>query len=586
MMCDEYQPSRRRIAPFSPFGAFSYSATIASLYSGLKTRRDGFGAGSVPPPDADCLPDEVDTYTGISDPRPQVSTPVTLGVSHHLDQQGSALHLRTDLLCCQRARQQRQLVKPPPAWSLPSYSCGPVDPYSVVDGTPSEQRPAMPNVQLGVATVIRQPEVPLPLPLWACWSPSIDADMGEPVSTFGQELRRRRLERGLSLSQVSALVHYTKGHLSKIENGGRRPGRDLARRLDQVLCARGDLAGLLSEGPPGLPADGPEEWVPQLPPIASGHPDAVDLPLRFGGAAFDAYGALLRDLRVLGQRTRPAEVLAVGAPFVETLCKIAQVSDADDRVRALRLASRYAEYLGWMAQENTDDNGAVWWIRRAMALAGRAGDDTMSGYAHIRMAELAIYRDDAVGVLRYAGYALDQASDNRTRAAAYQRIAQGHAIRNEESDCRRALDQSVAAGDHRDEQDAPAGMPPLGGTTMPNPAAFVRGWCMLDLARAAEAIEALQPQFAQITEKAVRVRARCGARLALAFACAGELDHACEVAEPTMAATQEADSATARSDLRSLARHLRRWGNDPHVRRIQPRLGAVLHREPLPRQSD
>lgn len=406
------------------------------------------------------------------------------------------------------------------------------------------------------------------------------------MTSFGQELRRRRLERDLSLGQLSALVHYTKGHLSKIENGGKRPGRDLARRLDQMLGARGELAGLLPEVRASFPADELEAWMPRLPANPAGQPDSVDLPLNIGDAAFDAYIGLLNDLRVLGQRTRPSDVLAVGAPFVETLCKIAQLSDADDRTKALSLASRYAEYLGWMAQENTDDNGAVWWIRRAMALAGRAGDVAMTGYANIRMAELAIYRDDAVGVLRYAGYALNQASDGRTKVVAFQRIAQGHAIRNEESACRRALDQSAAVDTWLDEQATLPGVPPLGGTTMPNPAAFVRGWCMLDLARVTEAIEALQPQFAEIGEQAVRVRARCGARLALALASAGEIDHACEVAAPTIAATLEADSATARADLRSLARQLRRWGNDPHVRRIQPSLGAALHRDPMPRQSD
>ena len=54
--CDEYRPSRRRIAPFSPFGAFSYSATIASLYSALNDRRDGRGDG----PPADRGPDDDD----------------------------------------------------------------------------------------------------------------------------------------------------------------------------------------------------------------------------------------------------------------------------------------------------------------------------------------------------------------------------------------------------------------------------------------------------------------------------------------------------------------------------------------------
>ena len=43
--CDEYKPSRRRTAPFSPFGAASYSATIASLYSAGNERREGRGDG-------------------------------------------------------------------------------------------------------------------------------------------------------------------------------------------------------------------------------------------------------------------------------------------------------------------------------------------------------------------------------------------------------------------------------------------------------------------------------------------------------------------------------------------------------------
>ena len=69
IMCEEYRPSRRRIAPFSPLGAFSYSATIASLYSGLNTRRDGRGAGSAAGVDGLGWSSEmVDTNTRISNP--------------------------------------------------------------------------------------------------------------------------------------------------------------------------------------------------------------------------------------------------------------------------------------------------------------------------------------------------------------------------------------------------------------------------------------------------------------------------------------------------------------------------------------
>src|SRR6202011_537949 len=69
MIWEEYRPSRRRIAPFSPLGALSYSVTIASLYSGLNTRRDGRGAGSAAGVEGlGWSSDGVDTYTRISDP--------------------------------------------------------------------------------------------------------------------------------------------------------------------------------------------------------------------------------------------------------------------------------------------------------------------------------------------------------------------------------------------------------------------------------------------------------------------------------------------------------------------------------------
>ena len=59
--------------------------------------------------------------------------------------------------------------------------------------------------------------------------------------TFAQEVRRLRTERGLSLSQLENLVPYSKGHLSKVENGRVQPNPDLARILDDALQAGGHL---------------------------------------------------------------------------------------------------------------------------------------------------------------------------------------------------------------------------------------------------------------------------------------------------------------------------------------------------------
>ncbi|HET6855779.1 MAG TPA: helix-turn-helix domain-containing protein [Streptomyces sp.] len=77
---------------------------------------------------------------------------------------------------------------------------------------------------------------------------------------FGEELRRRRGERGISLTALARSIHYSKGYLSKIENGGKPPTPDVARRCDEALGAGGALERLV----PDVPT--PRQPVPSVPP--------------------------------------------------------------------------------------------------------------------------------------------------------------------------------------------------------------------------------------------------------------------------------------------------------------------------------
>ncbi|NED11508.1 helix-turn-helix domain-containing protein [Streptomyces sp. SID9124] len=58
--------------------------------------------------------------------------------------------------------------------------------------------------------------------------------MGE-TAAFGASLRRRRATAGMSLAELARLVHYSKGHLSKVERGLALPGADLVRLCAEVL---------------------------------------------------------------------------------------------------------------------------------------------------------------------------------------------------------------------------------------------------------------------------------------------------------------------------------------------------------------
>ncbi|MEU9027225.1 helix-turn-helix domain-containing protein [Streptomyces sp. NPDC048383] len=81
-------------------------------------------------------------------------------------------------------------------------------------------------------------------------------DGAGPAADFGAALRRIRTERGLSLSGLARLMHYSKGYLSKIENGTKPPTADLAQRCDEALGAGGALARLVPDPVP--PARRPE----------------------------------------------------------------------------------------------------------------------------------------------------------------------------------------------------------------------------------------------------------------------------------------------------------------------------------------
>lgn len=65
-------------------------------------------------------------------------------------------------------------------------------------------------------------------------------------STFGEELRRLREQRGLSLKKFAKLVHYDAGYLSKIENSLKPPTETLAKACDEALGAGARLSTLVS----------------------------------------------------------------------------------------------------------------------------------------------------------------------------------------------------------------------------------------------------------------------------------------------------------------------------------------------------
>ncbi|MEU3060396.1 helix-turn-helix transcriptional regulator [Streptomyces subrutilus] len=105
---------------------------------------------------------------------------------------------------------------------------------------------------------------------------------GGGPGAFPARLRPLRGERGLPLADLARLTHYSKGYLSKIETGAKRPTPDVARRCDEVLGAGGDPLRRVRRpgpdtGPPGPrpPGEGPYRPVPMARWRCAGCPTAA-----------------------------------------------------------------------------------------------------------------------------------------------------------------------------------------------------------------------------------------------------------------------------------------------------------------------
>jgi transcriptional regulator with XRE-family HTH domain len=423
--------------------------------------------------------------------------------------------------------------------------------------------------------------------------------VAEKSRLFAEQLRRSRLAAGLSLSELARRVHYSKGYLSKVETGAKPAGVDLARRCDAALGADGKLAALLTQPGTPEPDSRDEAWTGEVwtmnldsggaswfnpvrrrEALVSG---AALLTLGFSerrasAAAqqentFASFQSIFEQHRKIGRTMSPALVLPALIAQTHTLRELARVAESPARERFLRLASRYAEYTGWMTQEAGNDQAAMWWTRNAVDMANAAGDLDLAAHSFVRHALISLYREDAYETVQLAQRAqADTKASTRTRAMAALREAQGHALAGDDKVCRQTLDraeQQLATVEAADGMvlgtQAGAAMGPI-----------VTGWCLYDLGRPAEAAQVLDRELGELPAGS-RAHARFGARRALAHAATGEVDHACVLTHQVLDSAELVDSATIRFDLRKLARTLTRWSNHTTVRELQPRLTAALH---------
>ncbi|GAA0927376.1 helix-turn-helix transcriptional regulator [Nonomuraea longicatena] len=423
--------------------------------------------------------------------------------------------------------------------------------------------------------------------------------MAQQPMSFGTELRRRRLAADLTLTDLSRLVHYSKGQLSKVERGIKAPSRELAAQCDTTLGAGGRLAALAHRRPSGgeltrenddeevwlmrLSADGESRFQPvsRRQAVAAGAASVAGMSI--GGTALPPGSedtsllgtsrSLFDHYRRLGQAVDPGLLLPALIAQTHTLRELSSRAGPRTSRGLLRLGARYAEFVGWLVQEGGDEQATLWWTERAVDLAAAGGDHDLAAYGLVRRALVTLYREDARQTIELAQCAQTGGLPPRIRGLAAQREAQGHALAGDHSAAMGALDRARALlASHTADGDGPV----IGTTHLKDSVGMVTGWCLYDLGRPAEAARVLEAQLAEVPLQALRTRVRYGVRCALAHAAAGEVEHACALTNGLLDGVMTVGSATVATDLRRLARVLARYPRNPSVRELTPELGTAV----------
>ncbi|MEV7305429.1 helix-turn-helix transcriptional regulator [Streptomyces microflavus] len=252
---------------------------------------------------------------------------------------------------------------------------------------------------------------------------------------FGAELRRLREDAGMTLKQLAKVTTYSTGHLSKIERGVNPPTMNLAQCCDAYFNAGGRLRRLLSAE---IRSAGNRARPARRRVIVTGVGSLIAARMADGGGVGHLgdqdlppdtlFHEQLHQMKRLGQSLAPAAMLPVLRSQASTVTTLASRATGSSRTGLLITASRFAEYIGWMAQESGDEAAALHATAEAVELARAGGDTDLADYALVRRALVTYYNGDASRTIALARQAQRSTAPPRVRGLAAQREAQGHAL--------------------------------------------------------------------------------------------------------------------------------------------------------------
>lgn len=420
---------------------------------------------------------------------------------------------------------------------------------------------------------------------------------------LGAVLRELRQARGLTLAVVARRAGCDQALISFVELGHRRLHGWLAEQLDQIyetgsmVAALARESGVTSQENPASGTLTSDVFVVQLPQGGVTMPlsrrevlTALGLGIASGGLQGEFERALdgvelnddvlqslddaLHGFKKAGRMLPPAQIIDGMTGNIAILDGLRRRATDAYRYRCGSLQARYAELLAWLSEEAGDLQSAMWWIDRASQWAQAANWPGMTAYGFVRRAMLV--RRFSSGGLRAVVEArpvieMPQASP-RVKGLAANEMALAYAQVGNPDESYRYLDIATdwLAQPVREDDTL------LGQRSVAVDDLFTvyQSTCDVYLGYGERVIPVLETRLDSLVTSSFRTATITRAKLARAYANAGQPEDACRVAWHTLDAIEQVGSVSARTELRRAVPVLKQWHGRSDVHDVMHRLGA------------
>ncbi|MEY9997312.1 transcriptional regulator with XRE-family HTH domain/tetratricopeptide (TPR) repeat protein [Streptomyces sp. V4I8] len=271
----------------------------------------------------------------------------------------------------------------------------------------------------------------------------------------------------------------------------------------------------------------------------------------------------------------PGQAIKSVREHIEAIKDLRKETSGVDRQALMELQTQYAEFASWLYQDPGDFDSAHFWLDRAFQWSHTVGDGDLTSYVLARKAQLAGEMRDLTDVVDLAEAAQRMARP-RSRLAAVAKTYEsyGHALRGEDTDSERAIEDVRNALDRVSSDTTPWGV-----WLNEEYVEVHRAQGLEVLGKHAEAAEIFTRAIQSVPDGYHRDRGVYLARAAVAHAGAGSPEEAAAVGLQALTVAMDTGSGRIVRELTRLDKALIPWQRQPEVADFRDNFDAVLAHE-------